>query len=202
MRGYPAHQQGYSLLENLIALLVLSFGILTTLGLQVTAAANVGAAAQRGLAAQLAQDMLERLRVHTQADREPGELDVQALWAASAPPASTCSRDAGCAGPAMLSFELADWRQLLDGDRQLLVQDGALLSTGGLIDAHACLFTPASGRYGLYRLVLVWRSSMATVNPHLDDAQVDACGNDSDRYGPGNVYRQVLSLSSYIGGPR
>lgn len=200
MRGYPAREQGYSLLENLIALLVLSFGILTSLSLQVTAAANVGAASQRSVAAQLAEDLLERLRTQVQANGE--EFDVQALWDAAGPPAPACTRPSGCAGPVMLGFELADWRELLAGDRQMFLQDGAWLSTGGLIDAQACLITPASGLHGLYRIVLVWRSSMATANPHLDDPQVDACGNDPDRYGPGNAYRQVLSLSSYIGGPR
>ena len=200
MAGFSAHQQGYSLLENLIALLVLSFGILASLSLQVTAAANVGAASQRSVAAQLAEDLLARLRTQIQANGE--ELDVQALWAVSGPPSPPCSRSIDCAGPAMLGFELSDWRQLLAGDRQRLMQDGAWLSTGGLIDAQACLITPASGLHGLYRIVLVWRSSMATANPHLDDPQVDACGNDPDRYGAGNAYRQVLSLSSYIGGPR
>lgn len=60
----PEHQHGFSLLEVLIALLVLAVGILGVAGLQGSSLRNTYSAHLRSQATSIAQDMMERLRAN------------------------------------------------------------------------------------------------------------------------------------------
>ncbi|WP_290652055.1 type IV pilus modification protein PilV, partial [Aquisalimonas sp.] len=66
--GLP-RQQGYSLLEILIAVLVLSIGLLGLAGLQTTSLQSNQSAAQVSQATFLAQDMFDRMRANSEEAR-------------------------------------------------------------------------------------------------------------------------------------
>ncbi len=68
-------QGGYSLLEILVALLVLSIGLLGLAGLQTASLQSNQSAAQVSQATTLAQDLLDRMRANTDAARS-GDYDV------------------------------------------------------------------------------------------------------------------------------
>ena len=61
------HQRGISLLEVLVAIVILSLGLLGITGLQITGLKNSHTAYLRGQAAQYAYDMIDRMRVNRQA---------------------------------------------------------------------------------------------------------------------------------------
>lgn len=57
-------QQGVSLIEVLITLVILAVGLLGIAGMQVMSVKNTGVAAQRSIAAHQAQDIAERIRLN------------------------------------------------------------------------------------------------------------------------------------------
>lgn len=60
----PASQRGFTIIEGLIALLVMAFGMLSLAGMQVMLSHNGDYAKQRAEALRLAQDRLERMRAY------------------------------------------------------------------------------------------------------------------------------------------
>ncbi len=75
MRAYiKKNQQGFSLLEVLVAIIVISFGLLGMAGLQGNALKMNRSALQSSLATELGHDMLERLRL---ARPSGGEYEIE-----------------------------------------------------------------------------------------------------------------------------
>ena len=66
--SYRAHRRGFTLIEALIALLVMAFGMLSLVGMQSMLARNADVAKQRTEAVRLAQEKVECLRAYTQID--------------------------------------------------------------------------------------------------------------------------------------
>jgi len=62
---HPAHQRGFTLIEAMIALLVMAFGMLALAGMQSMLSRNADNAKQRTEAMRLAQEKMERLRSYT-----------------------------------------------------------------------------------------------------------------------------------------
>lgn len=63
-----AHARGFSILEALIALVLVAFGLLTLMGVTMKLARSEDVARQRGEAARLAQERIEAIRSYTQID--------------------------------------------------------------------------------------------------------------------------------------
>jgi type IV pilus assembly protein PilV len=74
MRKYKRNIKGFTLLEVLVAVLVLSFGLLGIAGLLIATVQNNTIAAQRTTATFLAQDMADRIRSNINATK-PFEKD-------------------------------------------------------------------------------------------------------------------------------
>lgn len=66
-------QRGFSLIESLIALMIVSFGLLAIAGISLKLANSEDVARQRGEAARLAQEKIEQLRSFTQLDSAAGK---------------------------------------------------------------------------------------------------------------------------------
>jgi len=58
-------QHGFTLLESLVAMLVIAFGLLSLAGMQLTLSRNADVAKQRGEATRLAQQQIELMRSYT-----------------------------------------------------------------------------------------------------------------------------------------
>jgi type IV pilus modification protein PilV len=69
---HPMRRNGFTLIEALVALLIMSFGLLTLAALQITLSRNADLARQRGEATRLAQERMECLRSYTQIGTAPG----------------------------------------------------------------------------------------------------------------------------------
>ena len=112
-----SHQRGFSLLEVMIAAVVLSFGLLGLVAMQAQSKFSGYEARQRTIASWLANDMVERLRVN----RGAWESQANNTWIVSAGTSSlpSCANENGtmssCSDAQLRDLDLYYWRQSLMG---------------------------------------------------------------------------------------
>ena len=105
-------QTGFTLVEVLIAVLVLSLGLLGLAGMQATSLKNNSAAAARGQATLLAYDMIDRMRTNKTAALAGSY--TNALNTAPTTGGSDCqATSATCNGATMATYDLNQWKCLL-----------------------------------------------------------------------------------------
>jgi type IV pilus assembly protein PilV len=105
----PTRGGGFSLIEVLVAMLVLSIGVLGVAGMQVTALKNLQSSSSFGVAAMLANDMADRMWIN-QAQALANAYNHTA--AASTP--AYCV-DAACSNADLAEFDVAEWQQQIKG---------------------------------------------------------------------------------------
>jgi len=96
-------QRGFSMIELLVAVLVMGIGVLGITGLQMVSLQNNRGALLRGEAVQLAYDMLDRVRAN------PGS-NYGGLNLGTAPPAATNCNTNNCTEAQMVTFDQAVWK--------------------------------------------------------------------------------------------
>ncbi len=106
----PARQAGATLIEVLVAILIVSFGLMALAGLQATMGAAVLESYQRTHAVTLLQDMAQRMEANqSQADNYVTTSTV----GADGTPLATCALDALPVAPgARRARALCDWSNL------------------------------------------------------------------------------------------
>jgi type IV pilus assembly protein PilV len=123
-----ARQQGFTLLEILVSIVVLSIGLLGLAGLQAVSLNNNQTAYLRAIATQQALDIADRIRSNP-AGVTSGEYDDLDT---SIPTAQTCL-SSSCTAAQMATSDQARWntnnQRLLPGGAGTVVDDGA----GGFI---------------------------------------------------------------------
>lgn len=100
-------QRGYTLLEMMIAVLIISFGLLGLAGLQATALKNNHGAYLRSIATQLAYEMADRIRANKGVDYS----------AISPTPHGGCS--ISCTPTELAEDDLSGWQQQVASDLPL-----------------------------------------------------------------------------------
>jgi len=197
MKTLTRKQKGFSLIEVLIAVTILSIGLLAIAGLQVSSKQAVYDSVQRTVATQLAQDMIERMRANR------GVLDLyvgQTLGGGTISTAPTdcssvsCSDGGGIAGTKIASYDLWQWERALDGFSERV----GSTNTGGLQSPTGCITGPTTGGSGIYRITIAWRGVQS-----IDNSSLDSCGNSSDLYNEDNnaddnKFRRLISIDTYI----
>jgi type IV pilus assembly protein PilV len=179
---------GFSLIEVLISLLVISVGLLSIASLQVLSKRSNFDAAQRTTAAHLADDLLSRMRSNPSALID--YLPAQPLGSASqGPPAVICTEGVVCTGAELAAYDLWQWEQQLDG-METTVDGGA---AGGIVLPTACISGPGFGGNGTYSVSIAWRGLTEATNPITND-----CGEGSGNYGDGDEYRRVLVVRTFL----
>jgi len=181
--------KGYSLIEVLVAVLVLAIGLISVVHLQMTSKRSNFEAVQRASAAALVQDILERMRAN------PDELAVYTNAGAgraltgTTMPSVTCST--GCTATQLASADLFQWEQAISGVAEL---NGGV-NTGGLTLPTACISGPNGGS-GVYTVALAWRGLTKLSNP-----ADHGCGQGSGLYDHGaenDVHRRLLVVDTFI----
>ncbi|VAW79511.1 Type IV fimbrial biogenesis protein PilV [hydrothermal vent metagenome] len=139
-------QTGFTLVEVMVAVLVLSLGLLGLAGMQATSLKNNSVAAARGQATLLAYDMIDRMRANKTVALA-GSYD-NALDTAPTSGGSDCqANNATCDAATMAAYDLNQWKCLLgkwssDGvcsatlniDRGLLPDgDGSIAINGNVV---------------------------------------------------------------------
>jgi len=203
MNQKKSNQSGFSLLEVLIALLILSIGLLGIAGLQVTSKRTNFEAIQRTTATMLALEMIERMRANA------GELDLYTNTGAGRtfdihPGGVTgVGTDANCDGTDCTAVELAEydlrqWQEAISG---IAEQSAASTDTGGLVAATACITgtavdATADVESSDVAVAIAWRGMVK-----LGDPTISTCGQNDADYADGgtqNVFRRVLVFNATI----
>jgi type IV pilus assembly protein PilV len=102
---------GFTMLEVLIAIVVIAFGLLGVAGLQVVALKNNQSASYRLIATTLANDMIDRIKTNT-VGLIAGEYDKSNPNAYTTPVA-TCLLAAGCTPQELARNDRFEWAQLV-----------------------------------------------------------------------------------------
>ena len=95
--------KGFSMIELLVAVLVMGIGVLGITALQMVSLQNNRGALLRAEAVQLAYDMMDRIRAN------PGS-DYDGLGLGDAPPAATDCQANVCTEAQMVGFDQAVWK--------------------------------------------------------------------------------------------
>lgn len=177
--------RGVGLIEVLIAVLVLSVGLLGMVALQVTAKRNSYEATQRSIATGLARDILERIRSN------PGEVGSYAatVGGGSITSVPASCNTSSCSTSGLASRDLYEWEQLLDGASEKITIDGSESNAGGLVDPRACITNSA----GTVTVAIAWKGVTEFSNPTASN-----CGETSGLYGSGNKQRRLLVIKTYV----
>ncbi len=153
------HHRGFTMVEVMITVLVLSIGLLAIAGLQVTAKRSGHQAWQRTLAVSLADEMVERIRVNPAgaASYHTGVGSAALGGGTITSEPTNCSQQT-CSTAQVVAWDRWNWEQRLDG---ATIQDAGNRSVGGLIDPHGCVVferanasTPNTGRLHVF---VSWR---------------------------------------------
>lgn len=177
-------QQGVSLIDAMIAIVIFSVGLLAVAALQTVSKQSNFEAIQRTYAASLAYDLFERMRMNKNA--LSSYVTSTTITDETYTPCAS-----GCAAAAMASNDLYEWKNNLLGDAERTA-DG---SVGGLLSPTACLSGP--GTTGQYTLTIVWRGQARIANK-----SASTCGGGTGLYDDAAAddfaYRRILTMSSYL----
>lgn len=184
-RKHPAGRRrarGAGLIEVLIAVLILSVGLLGMLAMQTTAKRTAHEAAQRSLATAMAREILERMRSN------PSALGsyVATLGGGSIATAPASCVTGSCDSTQMASRDLYELEQMLDGAAE---KGSDATNVGGLVAPTACI-TNASG---VVVVAIAWKGVA-----ELRNSTASTCGNGLGLYGTGEVLRRLVVLSTFI----
>ncbi len=140
--------RGFSLLELLVAVLVVAVGLLGIAGLQLASAQNNRGALERSLATFLAEDMLERARANPTVDYSV---------AAGAPGTFVNCLAGNCSSAELAQFDVAAWKCALGQWRETALCQGlptALRTERGLPDGDGTVAVSGDA----VTVAIAWRS--------------------------------------------
>jgi type IV pilus assembly protein PilV len=186
--------KGFTLMEVMVALFVLSVGILGIISLQLFAQQNNYDAIQRTTAAVLASSIVERMRINRAGiNGYPGV--AEPVPDTDFP--NTCSSPPGCTPAQLAAHDLQEWYSLISGATESSAADEF---TGGLAAPSACIRRDPAGTGGTagateYRIAIAWRGRSAISDPTLD-----VCGTGAipPLYGDDNEFRRIFVLDVKI----
>ena len=103
-----SRSRGFTLLEVLVAMVVLSIGLLGLSGLQTSSLRNNHSAFLRSQATLVSNDIIDRMR----ANRDSATAGNYDIDYAATPTASTCS--SGCSASDVANVDLGEWRSYVE----------------------------------------------------------------------------------------
>jgi len=129
-------QSGFTLIELMIALVVLSVGLLAMAGLQASSMRSTHAAYMRTQAGIAAMEMAERMRVNIVGVNTNDYMNVSSPPAGTAP--TSCLTN-NCGSAAMAADDIYQWLRSLENGRDLLSAQGRVLCVDSdTTDGDAC----------------------------------------------------------------
>ena len=146
--GHRQQAAGFSLLEVLIALVILSVGLLGIAAMISSSVKSNDSAYLRTQATALAYSIIDRMRTN-QLAAQNGDYDI--AIGTPAPGSSTICNGSGanCDSPTLAAFDLAQWKQSLTS------------STNGLPSGDGSIVTTAIGGVTSVTVTVQWNDSRA-----------------------------------------
>lgn len=197
-------QKGFSLVEVLLGMFILTVGILGMASIQILAKRLGYDAMQRSIAINLAHDITERIRSNHYViddyvtsnlvaggvgDGKLNKPSVDCMPANGQCVGADC-QNYFCTNAQNVMWDLYEWEQALDGFNEKS-GDSAL---GGLVSPRGCI----SSANGLINVVISWRGFQTLGNPQTGNAFADACGVGQDLYGAKEKERQLILFTTFI----
>lgn len=104
----PPKNTGFTLVEVLVAMLLLAGGLLGLAGLQASSLSSNLSAYYRTQASELAYDLADRIRAN-----RAGILNYTAILPSAAPENPACLTSSGCTSAQMANHDLFEWNRTL-----------------------------------------------------------------------------------------
>ena len=187
----PRGQQGFTLLEVLIAIVIVSIGLLGVAAMQASTLKNAGSSKYRSAAITMTSDMADRLRANLEGVME-GNFAVGTGYnrprtaladAAYMTPDAGC-RSSGCLPAAMVLDDLAAWQERLAnslprGTGLVCIDSGSL----GPASFNGTTITPQCDGLGtMFAVKVFWLDNRSETSP--DAATADAYSVFTTRVSP------------------
>ena len=189
-------QRGFALIEVMVTVLVITFGLISLAGLQLATKRGGNTSYQRTLALTVANEMMERINLNaSQAAAYNTGLNTGLGRGSLGAVGKDCTQIAGACTPAELAaWDLWNWERRLDGAG---IQDANANDASGLLEARGCVvFTPdgaGSPNSGQVRIIVSWRSLTDTTDAATTAALT--CGAVATGSDAG---RQQVVLNGYV----
>ncbi len=186
----PIAQDGFSMIELLVTVVIFSVGLLGVAGLQIVSKRAAFEAMHRATASEVAYGLLEDMRANGPALGDyvaTAQIGQNTMAVAPTTLAIMCADSNNpCTETSIATRDLAHWESVLDGS----MEGGA----GGLIYPLACITGPPGGVTGVYMVTIVWRGTVSTTDPGIT-----TCGDDNNQqYGDFNEFRRVMQIPTFI----
>jgi type IV pilus assembly protein PilV len=152
-------QRGVTLLEVLVTVLILAFGLIGLVGLQTKVQAAQADAYQRAQAVLLVEDMANRIS----ANRVNA-----ASYVTTTPLGTGDSQPTSCTGLAGAALDACEWSKELRG----AAEQSAGGSVGAMIGARGCI-TKVAANPPVYQVTVAWQAMTSLAAPSL------SCGSGS-----------------------
>jgi type IV pilus assembly protein PilV len=180
---------GFTLIEVLISLLIVTLGLLGLAGMQAVAQRAEMDSYQRAQALVLLQDMVDRINSNRKVAGcyafTPAAGTVYAGAGATAP---TCTGAYGSAQQrAQANADMLAWHNLLTGAAEALSGN----QVGAMVGARGCVILDTTVTPNVYRVQVAWQGMTPTVNPTSIDATLTCA---TGQYGT-ELQRRVISQS-------
>ena len=167
LRSRHAAQHGFTMLEVLISIVVIAFGMLGVAGLQAFALKNSQGATYRSVATVLATDLIDRMRANPVAATSGLYASGATQGTVADEPNANCLNTTGCNTAALAAHDLKEWQlaiaAALPGGVGYVCQDGENVNDGtGPADAKC------SGS-GPYVIKIWWIDDRTIANKNAGD---------------------------------
>lgn len=184
----PCRQRGMSMIEVLVTIIILAFGLLGLAGLQLKVQNAEMESYQRAQALVLLNDMIER--IGSNRANAASYVTSGAIGTGDAQPASCTSLATGAAR------DICEWSNALKG----ALETSGSSKIGAMIGARGCItqvqaVNAASGvcTPGIYEVSVAWQGLAGTVTPSK------TCG--SGLYGSDDALRRLVATQITVGLP-
>lgn len=182
----PLHDAGFTLLEVLITIVILVFGLLGLAGLQGRATIADMESYQRSQALILAKDMHDRINANRLLAFDDPSLYVTLAGTGSSPT---------CPGGDIVEKDICDWHNTLLGAAVKLGSEsiGSMIGARGCVSYDAASELPVGGAgTGIYSVAVAWQGMAPTMAPTNS-----TCGQG--QYGANDAIRRVVVTQFRIG---
>lgn len=163
-----SEQDGFSLIEVLVSIFVLSLGVIGAVGMQLAALRTAQQSAFQTAALQLASEMAEKIRTNTDQMKLDDQanpflaLNYRSEEGDPRTPSKLCDVEQ-CNAEELAQFDLYEWKQRikesLPGGRAVICRDAAPWNAASDSLTWAC--RPGAGTNGTLVIKLGWRSNHA-----------------------------------------
>jgi type IV pilus assembly protein PilV len=187
---HSVHQQGVSLLEALITIVILAFGILGLANLQ----AKMQTAEVESYARSQALVLLDDMAARVSANRANAAAYVTPSFVGTG---EAVVQPSDCSGTAIgVARDICEWSNALKGRVEL---DASAIAVGAMIGGRGCIDQLAGIDPPSFRVAVAWQGLSPTIAPAagIDCAQALYGANDAYR----RIVTKVVSVANLAPGP-